>query len=1386
MKSILKKIKDETGQAFILVLILLAVGGAILTPLLSHMGTGMKTEILYEERADEFHSADSGVEDALWQIKYDNLANKFTSPAYNPYNYDIFGGGYAYDTPLDINSRDVDVTITNIWIPKIDPDPVAQGFTSGSMQSIVEAGNIIVAGTIAGPTTYQIKISYTPLPGETLRVSDIGIWLPTGFTYVEESSNLEENELFTYYPSDVDITSHAGGQAIIWHYDNPGILFNSLPEVETSTTPWLAEITFEFDGPPGRVPEAVAWMVTSPASISGAEQIQPFAWDADVKVFLIESTAGSVDIDAYAIKSELREVQGAIAGDYRAVGNSLMAASWNERYRDTLLDDSSATVSDIPEDANVAAAYLYWSAWMQGNITLQKIGDSIWEDDCDEFGTFTSIWSDDCSAYGTYTPVWSDDCSAYGTYTSVWSDDCSSLGTWNSIWQENCSSFDDAAYTWSDGSQWIIYGGEFRGQGGGISGSRTLTLAQNIDLSAYAGQTVNISWDQDASNPVDWNDYLYFAISNDGGGSWSSDMEAFHDDDPLSPFIYTIPQSYLTSQFRIRYYWAAGSSNEYCYLDNIGISALVSSNWSAGSHWTVNGGQFQGQGGGTTDDRTLTRITDIDLSAYAGQTVNIGWDQSEYGYIDWDDYLYFAISNDGGSSWSSNIEAFHDDNPSSPFSYTIPQSYLTSQFRIRFLWSADSTSEYCYIDNIEIGTLTGDWSPGANWTISSGQFQGQGGGTTDDRTVTRVTDIDLSAYSGQTVNIGWDQSEYGYIDWDDYLYFAISNDGGGSWSSNIEAFHDDNPSSPFSYTIPQSYLTSQFRIRFLWSADSTSKYCYIDNIGIGTLTGDWSPGANWTISSGQFQGQGGGTTDDRTVTRITDIDLSAYAGQTVNIGWDQSEYGYIDWDDYLYFAISNDGGSSWSSNIEAFHDDNPSSPFSYTIPQSYLTSQFRIRFLWSADSTSEYCYIDNIEIGTMSGDWSPGANWTIYGSDQFMGQGGGTTAQRTLTMITDIDLSAYSGSSVAIFWNQRETGYLWPSEGLYFAISGNGGSSWSSNEIAFTGEIGSTAQEFSFIIPEVYLTENFRIRFFTQDSDSGDAVYIDDLAIYEIEEPTIADPTAKLWIDGQQVYFDGDGNPAEGNDVLNAELIQVIENTSSGTPHGYSYSCKLDVTDLILEYSAEVGGGYRPGNAVYTVGDVFGDAAGTGTVSPYEEWAYAGWSLVIIYTSPETAGHRMYLYDNLVYCDSSTNLDFDADGQPGGTITGFLVPEMITGEGPTDNAAKITCFVCEGDDEYDGDFIALNAPDNDPPASISDAYKLWDGTGGSLNDVWNSRSIGLSETGVDIDTFNVTWGSGLISPGDTSAQIDMYTNIDIWNFIYIIMSFRSETATGGTTTYLIY
>ncbi|MBA7695515.1 hypothetical protein ES703_104143 [subsurface metagenome] len=65
-----KPIRDEKGQALILVLILLLVAGVIIAPLLAFMSTGLITQRQQEQRTLELYAADAGVEDALWKIKY--------------------------------------------------------------------------------------------------------------------------------------------------------------------------------------------------------------------------------------------------------------------------------------------------------------------------------------------------------------------------------------------------------------------------------------------------------------------------------------------------------------------------------------------------------------------------------------------------------------------------------------------------------------------------------------------------------------------------------------------------------------------------------------------------------------------------------------------------------------------------------------------------------------------------------------------------------------------------------------------------------------------------------------------------------------------------------------------------------------------------------------------------------------------------------------------------------------------------------------------------------------------------------------------------------------------------------------------------------------------
>ena len=62
MKRILNKLpRSERGVVLIIVLILLAVGGLTIAPMLSHMSTGLKAGQTYERKTNEYYAADAGV-----------------------------------------------------------------------------------------------------------------------------------------------------------------------------------------------------------------------------------------------------------------------------------------------------------------------------------------------------------------------------------------------------------------------------------------------------------------------------------------------------------------------------------------------------------------------------------------------------------------------------------------------------------------------------------------------------------------------------------------------------------------------------------------------------------------------------------------------------------------------------------------------------------------------------------------------------------------------------------------------------------------------------------------------------------------------------------------------------------------------------------------------------------------------------------------------------------------------------------------------------------------------------------------------------------------------------------------------------------------------------
>lgn len=161
-----------------------------------------------------------------------------------------------------------------------------------------------------------------------------------------------------------------------------------------------------------------------------------------------------------------------------------------------------------------------------------------------------------------------------------------------------------------------------------------------------------------------------------------------------------------------------------------------------------------------------------------------------------------------------------------------------------------------------------------------------------------------------------------------------------------------------------------------------------------------------------------------------------------------------------------------------------------------------------------------------------------------------------------------------------------------------------------------------------------------------------------------------------------------------------------------------------------------------------------------DQAAYGAWSMIAIYSSPETKGHQLYLYDTFrFYHHYEENF----------SIKNFLAPQDVL----TDpNAARMTCFIAEGDDVLGGDTIKVNGTllSGGVPYACN-----------PVNNVWNSKSsvAGLENIGIDIDTFLLSY---LVQPGATEATVTVHTDDDGWCMVYMIVSFRSTISSGGISS----
>jgi len=376
-----KLIRDEKGQALMIVLILMLLGGLIIAPMLAFMGSGIKIgKEVYEERMYGQYAADSGVEDALYKIKVDDPS--LPAEWENVWDQDIYSTSHTYSISDEVNDNDVEVTIQPYWILTGIEDPNHGMLPHADM---VVVGNVSGTDPVTGYGVYQISISYDLSKGQ-LFLMRIGAWLPAGFEYVPGSSNLEQTAtpLPAYYC--VPVTDDfRGGKTIIWDYSSPYVKFQNFPGGSTGKV----AITFQFT-PSGSPASAFTWVREKRGDIY-------LSWDVGVNLYKINSEATDIDsgklvtVEAYTAKNMTPGMGSAISGDYVAMGNSLMMPDPNNNpsnpgqdWRSRLLKESSATIpsGSISADATIERAYLYWSGFLDHYYwyQLKKTIDWLWSD----------------------------------------------------------------------------------------------------------------------------------------------------------------------------------------------------------------------------------------------------------------------------------------------------------------------------------------------------------------------------------------------------------------------------------------------------------------------------------------------------------------------------------------------------------------------------------------------------------------------------------------------------------------------------------------------------------------------------------------------------------------------------------------------------------------------------------------------------------------------------------------------------------------------------------------------------------------------------------------------------------------------------------------------
>ena len=279
-------------------------------------------------------------------------------------------------------------------------------------------------------------------------------------------------------------------------------------------------------------------------------------------------------------------------------------------------------------------------------------------------------------------------------------------------------------------------------------------VSPDIDLSAYGGQTLIVSWWQWLQTEPGY-DYGRVEASNDGGATWN--IIYWTDGDASTTWTkqsVLLDDSYAVGNFRLRFGLGSDFSITFpgFYIDDVGVGVVANtpflynqdfeadaggfiaagsnSSWEWGVPTRGPGSAYSGLNAWATslgssynnDENSTLTSPDIDLSGAVGDELLLTWWQwlqTETLY----DAVSVDVSNDGGSSWTTMVGPLSGpiDTAWNRYSLVLDSSYAVNNFRIRFSLQTDNTVTYpgLYVDDVAVRVYT-DAPPAVACDVQSG------------------------------------------------------------------------------------------------------------------------------------------------------------------------------------------------------------------------------------------------------------------------------------------------------------------------------------------------------------------------------------------------------------------------------------------------------------------------------------------------------------------------------------------------------------------------------------------------------------------------------------------------------------------------------------------